>query len=73
MIRVFRHYVQLPLLVLGVIEFVALLAAATLAWQGRLWQANLPFGSVLSFLPEVLTYAVTTYLVMLAVGLYQSQ
>ncbi len=73
MIRVFRHYVSLPLLVLGVIEFVALLAAAALAWQGRLWQAGLPFGSIANFLPEVLTYAVTTYLVMLAVGLYQSQ
>lgn len=72
MIRVFRHYVQLPLLVLGVIEFVALFAAATLAWQGRLWQAGLPFGSVVSFLPEVLTYAVITYLVMLAVGLYHA-
>src|SRR5690606_32491670 len=73
MIRVFRHYVQLPLLMLGAIEFVALVAAAILAWQGRLWQADLPFGSPLSFLPEVLTFAVTTYLVMLAVGLYQSQ
>jgi len=73
MIRVFRHYVPLPLLVLGIIEFAALILAAVLAWYGRLWQAGLPIETAFSFLPEVLTYAIVTYVVMLAVGLYQSQ
>ncbi|MGK2284936.1 TIGR03013 family XrtA/PEP-CTERM system glycosyltransferase [Pedomonas sp. V897] len=73
MIRVFRHYVPLPLLVLGIIEFVALILAAVLAWYGRLWQADLQFDSGFNVLPEVLTYACVTYVVMLAVGLYQSQ
>ncbi|MEX6723466.1 TIGR03013 family XrtA/PEP-CTERM system glycosyltransferase [Parapedomonas caeni] len=73
MVRVFKHYVPTPLLALGLLEFVALLAAILLAWHGRLLQLALDPGPLAGLLPEALTYAVITYLAMLAVGLYQSK
>jgi sugar transferase (PEP-CTERM system associated) len=69
-IRLFKHYIPTPLLLLGAIEFLLLMMSAELAWQIRASQIGEdPSASRLS---EILTYAAVMSFVMLAVGLYQA-
>lgn len=70
MIRLFKHYIPTPLLVLGIVEFLLLLGSAELARLLRAAQLEMAPPSDQRF-PEVLTYAVVMSIVMLAVGLYQ--
>ncbi len=69
MIRLFKHYVPTPLLVLGVIEFLLLLVSADVAWRLRALQIDTDPNE--AHLTETLIFAVVMSLVMLAVGLYQ--
>lgn len=73
MIRLFKHYVPKPLVVLGIIECLTLIASITVAWRWRLMQFSQDPGPLFGRWPEILTYAAITYVVMLAVGLYQAQ
>lgn len=72
MIRVFKHYVPTPLLVLGLLEFLVLVASAELGWRVRVYQISGRPGSFLDNIPEILTFGVVMYIAYLAVGAYQA-
>ena len=72
MIRLFKHYVPTPLLMLGLIECALLFLSGELAWKLRNAQAGLDAAPFTGRLPELLTYTIVVYIVMLAVGLYQT-
>ncbi len=72
MIRVFKHYVPTPLLVLGLLEFFVLIASAELGWRVRVYQIGGQPGSVVGNIPEILTFGVVMYVAYLAVGAYQA-
>ena len=40
MIRLFKHYVPYPVLLLGLFDFVLLMLAAQAGWALRLWQMS---------------------------------
>ncbi|MEE4350900.1 MAG: TIGR03013 family XrtA/PEP-CTERM system glycosyltransferase [Pacificimonas sp.] len=71
MIRLFRHYFPRPLLFLGLIELALLFASGLFAWGFRIRQIGLQSQSLVDWLPETITYTVTVYIALLAVGAYQ--
>jgi sugar transferase (PEP-CTERM system associated) len=71
-IRLFKHYVPTPLLVLGLVEFLLLTLSAEAAWRLRAAQIDLGGFPVADRLGELLTYAATVVVVMLAVGMYEA-
>ena len=71
MIRLFKHYVPHSVLLLGVIDFLLLLAAGEAGWLLRLWQidgAADPADS--QRLPHLITFAAVLQLAMVGVGVY---
>lgn len=71
MIRLFKHYVPTPLLLLGVIEFLLLMASAELAWRLRAAQIGMDSTPTATRIGELFTYAAVVAVLMLATGLYQ--
>lgn len=70
MFRLFRHHVPGPLLALGLFELALLAVAAEAAWHLRVAQiGDDPTGTV-TRLPQLATFALVTWLAMLAVGVY---
>ena len=72
MIRLFKHYIPAPLLLLGAIEFMLLMLAAEAAWQVRAAQIGMEMFPTTARLNEVITYAAVVSVVMLATGLYET-
>lgn len=72
MIRLFKHYIPTPLLLLGVIEFALLMLAAEVAWRVRAVQIGMDSVSSVNRVGELFTYAAVVSLVMLATGLYET-
>lgn len=70
MIRLFKHYVPNAVLLLGVLDMVLLLAAGELGWILRAHQIGMAPSSIASRLPQLIAYAVTIQLAMIAVGVY---
>ena len=70
MVRLFKHYVPHALLLLGVIEFVLLLAAGEAGWLLRLWQIQGEADPDVSRVPHLLAFAVTLQAALVAVGGY---
>ncbi len=73
MIRLFKHYVPTPLLLLGALEFLLLMASAEIAWRLRAAQIGMDSLPDTERFTEVLTYAIAVSIVMLATGLYEPQ
>jgi len=71
-IRLFKHYIPTPLLLLGAIEFVMLMVAAEAAWQVRAAQIGMGTLPTTDRFSEVFTYAAVVSIVMLATGLYET-
>lgn len=71
MIRLFRHYFPRSLLILGLTEIALNFLAAALAWEVRTFQIGSGDEPFTQRLPELIAYAMTTYVVMLGVGAYQ--
>ena len=71
MIRLFKHYVPTPLLLLGVFDYVLLFLSAEAAWRVRGAQIDF-FRPIDSRISELVTYTVVMGVTMLAVGLYQA-
>jgi sugar transferase (PEP-CTERM system associated) len=81
MIRVFRHYLPVSLLVLGFVELLILCGSMYVAVMVRFWGLSVDeikllatlqsVGPVYPIYPKALTFAVVTAIVMVAVGLYQ--
>ncbi len=72
MIRLFKHYIPTPLLLLGAVEFALLMLAAEAAWQVRAAQIGMDMFPTTARLSEIVTYAGVVALVMLATGLYET-
>lgn len=71
MIRLFKHYVPHSVLLLGVIDFLLLLAAGEAGWLLRLWQLGGPADPAdAQRLPHLLTFAAVLQLAMVGVGVY---
>ncbi len=72
MIRLFKHYVPVPLLVLGMLDYILLFLSADVAWRVRSAQIGLNFQPLAGRVLDLGTYTVTLGISMLAVGLYQA-
>ena len=72
MIRVFKHYIPTPVLVLGLVEAVLLFLSGEVAYRLREAQAGLSILPITTRLGELVTYTAVLSLTMLAVGAYQS-
>ena len=72
MIRLFKHYVPTPLLVLGILDYLLLFVSADAAWRVRSAQIGLDFQPLADRIPDLGTFTVTMGISMLAVGLYQA-
>ncbi len=73
-VRLFRHYIHIPYLVLGLIDFLVLASAFALAVFFRYF-GDLPFflDSLNLILPSAFTFAGLNLLVMVAIGVHQSR
>ena len=60
MVRLFKHYIPHAVLLLGLFDFVLLLAAGDLAWLLRAWQVGMAPGRFLYRLPLLLAFAAVT-------------
>jgi sugar transferase (PEP-CTERM system associated) len=72
MVRLFKHYVPHTVLLLGVIDFLLLGAAAEAAWALRFWQIQGEFVLDAGRLPNLLTFTVTMQAVLIGVGTYST-
>lgn len=72
MVRLFKHYIPTPVLILGLIESILLFVSAELAYRIRAAQIDLNIPPMTDRLGELVTYAAIVSLTMFAVGVYQS-
>lgn len=70
MIRLFRHYVPNAVLLLGLMDFGLLLGAAELGWVLRAGQIGIAPGQLVDRVPQLIGFAVSLQLAMVAVGVY---
>ena len=73
MIRLFKHYVPHSALLLGVIDFVLLLCAAAAGVLLRIWQIDGDVAPEALRAANLLTFAFTIQLAMVAVGVYGAE
>jgi len=73
MIRLFKHYIPHSVLLLGLLDFVLLIAAGELGWQLRAHQIGIDPGVVPMRLTPLLLFAVLVQTAMIAVGVYGSE
>ncbi len=73
-IRVFKHYLRVPFLLLGLFEVLVLIAAVYVAayirFETNAWQIDEYVGPLL---PRALVFAAVMNLAMIAMGLYQAR
>jgi len=70
MIRVFKHYVPNAVLLLGAIDALLLLLAAEAGWVLRAWQIGMAVDPVHTRIPQLLSFAASLEIAMIAVGAY---
>ena len=70
MFRLFKHYVPHAVLLLGVIDFILLIAAAELSWVIRARQIDMFIDPMITRLTPLISFAVALQLAMVAVGVY---
>jgi len=73
MVRLFKHYVAYPVLVLCFADFAVLLLVAEAGWVLRLRQIGIDPGSIWSRLPQLLTFAFAIQAPMIGVGVYAAE
>ncbi|KRB79834.1 sugar transferase [Sphingomonas sp. Root710] len=73
MIRLFKHYIAYPVLVLCVADFAVLLLAAEAGWVFRLRQIGIDPGSLWDRIPQLLTFALAIQAAMIGVGVYSAE
>jgi sugar transferase (PEP-CTERM system associated) len=69
-IRLFKHYVPHAVLLLGVVDFALLIAAAEAGWVLRIWQLGSKVTPVADRIPQLLSFAVALQCAMVSVGVY---
>jgi len=70
MIRLFKHYIPYAVLILGLVDFVLLVAAAETGWSLRLWQLGGFVDRDANRLPNLVAFALTLQVAMVGVGVY---
>ena len=73
MIRLFKHYIAYPVLVLCVADFAVLLLAAEAGWVFRLRQIGIDPGSLWDRVPQLLTFTLAIQAAMIGVGVYSAE
>ncbi len=73
MIRVFKHYIAYPVLLLCIVDFALLLLVAEAGWVLRLRQAGLDVGTLWARIPQLLTFAIAMQGAMVGVGVYTAE
>jgi len=72
MIRLFKHYIPNAVLLLGLFDFVLLVAAGELGWRLRAWQIGMGLGDINDRWAPLLIFAVLVQTAMISVGVYGS-
>ena len=73
-VRLFKHYLHIPFIILGLLESFAYMAAMFLAVYARLYIGDLEWNhNPLEILPGALVYAFTMLICMNAMGVYQAK
>lgn len=70
MIRLFKHYIPYPVLLLGVVDFCLLVAAAETAWELRAQQIGMPAGYITDRIGQLVTFAASVHYAAISVGVY---
>ena len=70
MIRLFKHYVPHAVLLLGLLDFLLLIAAAEAGWVLRAHQIGMDVEPMASRLAPLLSFAFSIQTAMIAVGVY---
>jgi sugar transferase (PEP-CTERM system associated) len=70
MIRLFKHYVPHAVLLLGLFDIVLLIVAAEFGWAYRAQQIDMLIEPIHTRIPQLLTFAGSLELSMIAVGVY---
>ncbi|MFN3424642.1 MAG: TIGR03013 family XrtA/PEP-CTERM system glycosyltransferase [Novosphingobium meiothermophilum] len=72
MIRLFKHYIPHSVLLLGLLDFVLLIAAGEIGWLLRAHQIGMDAGQMAMRTTPLLLFAVMVQTAMIAVGVYGS-
>ena len=72
MFRLFKHYIPNAVLLLGLFDFVLLVAAGELGWIVRAWQLGIATGEIADRWAPLLIFAALVQTAMIAVGTYGS-
>ncbi|MGY4397436.1 sugar transferase (PEP-CTERM system associated) [Sphingomonas sp. UYAg733] len=70
MIRLFKHYIPHAVLLLGLFDMLLLLVAAEFGWTYRANQIAMIVEPINTRIPQLLTFAISLELAMIAVGVY---
>ena len=70
MIRLFKHYIPNAVLLLGLFDLVLLIAAGEIGYTLRMGQLELPVLPMQARIPQLLTFAASLDMAMIAVGVY---
>ncbi len=73
MIRLFKHYIPYPVLLLGLLDFLLLVAAAELSWILRATQIGMDVGSIYDRPAPILSFAIALEVALVAVGVYSTE
>jgi len=73
MLRLFKHYIPYPVLLLGLLDLLALALAGEIGWQARAIQIGMDGGGFEDRLIPIATFAVSLWAAMVAVGAYSNE
>ncbi|MFZ3483065.1 TIGR03013 family XrtA/PEP-CTERM system glycosyltransferase [Sphingomonas sp. 3-13AW] len=73
MIRLFKHYIPHAVLLLGILDFALLMVAGELGWIVRASQIDMAVEPIHTRIPQLLSFAVSLELAMIAVGVYGAE
>ncbi|URW75775.1 TIGR03013 family PEP-CTERM/XrtA system glycosyltransferase [Sphingomonas donggukensis] len=73
MIRLFKHYVPNAVLLLGLFDIVVLMLAAEFGWTIRAGQIGMLVEPVHTRIPQLVSFAATIEIAMVAVGVYGAE
>ncbi|HEX7821220.1 MAG TPA: TIGR03013 family XrtA/PEP-CTERM system glycosyltransferase [Sphingobium sp.] len=70
MIRIFKHYIPYPVLLLGLLDFLLLVASAEAGWILRAQQIGMEVGEIYGRVGPLLSFGISLLVSMIAVGVY---
>lgn len=73
MIRLFKHYIPYPVLLLGLLDFMLLIASAEGGWLLRAQQIDMVVGQIYGRLGPLMSFALALQVSMIAVGVYGAE